>query len=363
MSATDRQRYAARIRAMAVAGPLSRLRGWGGVAAMALACVLTAAFALLPLHHVSEGPSGTGSQGVADARQALAPAAPACDEAQPDASLGARDIDDGPKIEEIRDRTDKPKNKLVVGIDQNSYLWGYRNPNNGNLEGFDIDLANAIAKAIFGTYTDDNGDEKVNIVFRAVPTNQRIPMIKSGQVDMIVRTMTISCKRKADVAFSTAYFATGQQVLAPDNSKITGFDASLENKKLCVAAGSTAQGALEDKDYGADTPLVVPNQLDCLVRLQLGEVDGVVTDSALAAGQAAQDPTVELKGDPLATEYYGIAMSKDPKAEDLVRRVNHELDQWRKDPAGWKKSYAKWLAVPLGDPGAKAKPPAPNYSD
>ena len=38
----------------------------------------------------------------------------------------------------------------------------------------------------------------------------------------------------------------------------------------------------------------MPNQLDCLVRLQLGEVDAVVTDGALAASQAAQDPTVKL---------------------------------------------------------------------
>ncbi|MBC9718066.1 glutamate ABC transporter substrate-binding protein [Streptomyces sp. TRM66268-LWL] len=325
---------------------------------MALACVLTAAFALLPLPRVSDSPSGVGGQGVADARQALAPDAVACDDKEPEVSLGPSP-DAGAKIQEINSRTDKPKGKLVVGIDQNSYLWGYRNPNTGELEGFDIDLATAIAKAIFGTSEDDKGVERVNIVFRAVPTNQRIPMIKSGQVDMIVRTMTISCKRKADVAFSTAYFATGQQVLAPETSKITGFDSSLEGKKLCVASGSTAQGALEDNDHGADEPLVVANQLDCLVRLQLGEVDGVVTDSALAAGQAAQDPTVKLKGKPLATEYYGIAMSNDPKAEDLVRRVNYELDKWRKDPNGWQKSYGKWLADDLG----AATPPKPKYSD
>ncbi len=355
MNATNRQRYAARIRAMAMAGPLSRLRGWGGVAAMAVACVLTAAFVLLPLHHVGEGPSGTGSQGVGNALPAIAPGAAACDEKAPEFSLGP-DSGAGAKIGEINTRTDKPKGKLVVGIDQNSYLWGYRNPNTGALEGFDIDLATRIADKIFGR----DAEGKVNIVFRAVPTNQRIPMIKSGQVDVIVRTMTISCKRKADVAFSTAYFKTGQQVLAPENSKITGFDASLEGKRLCVASGSTAQEALEGSKFGADKPLVVPNQLDCLVRLQLGEVDGVITDSALGAGQAAQDPTVQLKGDaPFTQEHYGIAMSNDPKAEDLVRRVNYELDEWRDDPDGWQKSYDKWLAARMG----AAKPPAPKYSD
>ena len=162
------------------------------------------------------------------------------------------------------------------------------------------------------------GDREA-VVFRAIPTNQRIPAIQSGQVDMVVRTMTVNCDRIKDVAFSTAYFETGQQVLAPKTSDITGYNDTLKGKKVCSAAGSTAETALKENSFGADIRTTVPNQLDCLVRLQLGEVDAVVTDSALAAGQAAQDPTVELKGDkPFTTEYYGVAMKKD--ADDLVRR-------------------------------------------
>lgn len=103
----------------------------------------------------------------------------------------------------------------------------------------------------------------------------------------------------------------------------------------------------------------MPNQLDCLVRLQLGEVDAVVTDNALAAGQAAQDPAVELKGkDPFTTEYYGVATKKG--SDDLVARVNKVLVDYRaggKDSA-WMRSYEKWLATGL--PGITA-PPAPKY--
>ncbi len=62
----------------------------------------------------------------------------------------------------------------------------------------------------------------------------------------------------------------------------------------------------------------------------------VVTDGALAASQAAQDPTVELQGTPFTTEYYGVAMKKD--ADDLVRRVNQVLEDYRKD-GGWQASY------------------------
>lgn len=110
----------------------------------------------------------------------------------------------------------------------------------------------------------------------------------------------------------------------------------------------------EDTERDEDQ-LTVPNQLDCLVRLQLGEVDAVVTDNALAAGQAAQDPAVELKGDePFTTEYYGVAAKLG--ADDLVARVNHVLDGYRRGGANspWMTSYRTWLAEGL--PGIEGPP-------
>jgi polar amino acid transport system substrate-binding protein len=320
----------------------SSLRGWGGVAAMAVACALTAVIALLlPLGQAGVDVSTTlGGQGVAEGAQAKADTCK-----NPEASLRPS-TEDGPTVEAI-----KKRGRLIVGVDQNSYRWGYRDPNKAgsDLEGFDIDLVDAIAKEILGP------DAKVQ--FLAIPTNQRIPAIKNDKVDMVVRTMTITCDRLKEVAFSTAYFKTGQQVLAPKNSDITGYNETLKGKKVCSAQSSTAEEELEKNSFGADISTRVPNQLDCLVRLQLGEVDAVVTDSALAASQAAQDPTVELKGGTFTEEYYGVAMKKD--AEDLVRRVNQVLVDYRK--SGWQSSYQEWLApTGLDD---KAQPPAPEYSD
>ncbi|WP_236572832.1 glutamate ABC transporter substrate-binding protein [Streptomyces sp. GS7] len=254
--------------------------------------------------------------------------------------------DDGPAVERI-----KKKGQLVVGVDQNTYRWGYRDPGTGRLEGFDIDLARAIARDILGP------DAKV--VFQAVPTNQRIPAVQKRTVDMVVRTMTINCVRKEQVAFSTAYFQAGQQVLAPKSSSVRAFDDSLRGKRVCTAAGSTGEAALAAQSHGARV-LRVPNQLDCLVRLQLGEADAVVTDSALAAAQAAQDPTVELKGRPFTDESYGVAMNKDDT--DLVRRVNKVLDDYRGGGADspWMRAYRTWLKADL--PGISG-PPSPEYSD
>ncbi|MEU9453884.1 glutamate ABC transporter substrate-binding protein [Streptomyces sp. NPDC048277] len=334
------------------------LRGWGGVGAMAVGCVLALALVLLlPLTQShgedGDGDQGPGGQGFATGRQAKADS---CVDSQAQNDTWSPSSADGTTIDAIKARTGA-KRKLIVGVDQNSYRWGYRNPNNSGaeLEGFDIDLVHRIAQDILG---DPNA-----VQFKAIPTSQRIPAIQDGRVDMVVRTMTINCDRLKDVAFSAPYFKTGQQVLAPKSSSITGYNSTLAHKKICTAAGSTAYAKLDaDKKSGklvasADISTTVPSQLDCLVRLQLGEVDAVVTDGALAASQAAQDPTVELKGAAFTTEYYGVAMKQD--ATDLVRRVNQILVDYRAD--GWQASYDKWLSATLGTDSSASKPPAPQY--
>ncbi|MFJ6655812.1 glutamate ABC transporter substrate-binding protein [Streptomyces sp. NPDC091377] len=329
----------------------SSLRGWGGVAAMAVVCALAALLTLLlPLAGSHDDRAGLGGSGVADASRVRAEE---CENPQ-DQSLSP-DTADGASVQAIKDR-----GHLLVGVDQNSLGWGYRDPNSQEetveLEGFDIDLARRIAQELLGA------PDKIR--FKAIPTNQRIEAIESGRVDMVVRTMTISCTRLEDVSFSAPYFLTGQQVLAPKTSPVEGYDESLKGQRICSAAGSTAYETLEadrkagELAEGADISTTVPNQLDCLVRLQLGEVDAVVTDGALAASQAAQDPTVALKGRRFTTEYYGVAMKKD--ADDLVRRVNRILEEYRQD-GGWKDSYDRWLSPTMGANSESATPPDPKY--
>lgn len=299
------------------------------------------------------------------------PAAPAAPAAQADGRLrplAAREVcedgrdpaeswrasrEAGEAVRRIQDR-----GRLIVGVDQNSYLWGYRVPDTGQIVGFDIDLVRAIAEDLLGS--------DPQIVFKAVPTDQRIPLLQSGQVDMVVRTMSITCKRWEDVAFSTAYFEAGQQLLVPRaGTRISGFDASLSGTKVCAATGSTAQELLESKEAEALGPELIyrDNHLDCLVLMQLGEADALMTDSALAAGHAAQDPSMHLIGEPLTEEPYGVAMNRED--EDLVRRVNSVLEDFRGGDAGtsaWRQSYEEWLAGYLPE-DAGPEPPQPLYRD
>lgn len=336
------------------------LRGWGGVGAMAVLCALAVVFALvLPVSGTrADGVTATGGQEVARGTQARVDKDCVKKNDPQDRSLRPSSDESGKTIQRIKD-----KDYITVGVDQNSYRWGYRDPNakddGAQLEGFDIDIVRRIAKEILGD------PDKVH--FKAIPTSRRIPALQEGEVDMVVRTMTISCDRMDQVAFSQPYFRTGQQVLAPKSSTIKGYDRTLADKTICSADGSTARDTLDaDQKSGklpasADiTSVNPPNQLDCLVRLQLGQVDAVVTDGALAASQAAQDPTVDLKGEPFTTEYYGVAMNRD--ADDLVRRVNQVLVDYLKD--GWQDSYTTWLSATMVGGAEQSRPPSPQrYRD
>src|SRR5689334_8402648 len=66
---------------------------------------------------------------------------------------------------------------LVAGVDPGTYHFGFFNPSHGQFGGFDIDMLDAIAKAIFG---DPN-----KIEFKAITDAQRISAVRSGSVDIV----------------------------------------------------------------------------------------------------------------------------------------------------------------------------------
>ncbi|SMD23523.1 glutamate ABC transporter substrate-binding protein [Kibdelosporangium aridum] len=240
------------------------------------------------------------------------------------------------------------RGKLRVGVDQNTYHMGFRDPFTGEIQGFDIDMARAIAAALFG---DPNA-----IQLRAITSDQRIPMLKAGDVDIVVRTMSITCDRLVDVNFSAVYYEAQQQVLVKKNSGFTGMD-SLGGKRVCASRGSTSLRNIANapsKPIGVS----VSDWTDCLVMLQQGQVDAVSTDDVILAGMAAQDRYTEVVGPSVAAEPYGMAIPKGN--EDFVRFVNGVLEQARANGT-WRSSYDRWLDGLI--PGPPPAPPVPRYKD
>jgi polar amino acid transport system substrate-binding protein len=238
------------------------------------------------------------------------------------------------------------RGRLIVGVDQNTYLFGFRNPATGQLEGFDIDIAREIARAIFG---DPN-----RIQLRVVDASQRESALQGGDVDVVVRTYSITCDRKKTVDFSTVYFNANQKVLTIKGSGIDSFQA-LSGKRVCAVSGTTSLSRLFDLNprptiFGATT------WTDCLLMLQQGQVDAISTDDVVLKGLAHQDPNSEVVGDSVAVEPYGIGVNREH--QDLVRFVNGVLEKIREDGT-WERLYDARLQELGPSPG----PPAARYQD
>jgi polar amino acid transport system substrate-binding protein len=229
---------------------------------------------------------------------------------------------------------------LIAGVDQNTLLFAYFNPQVRHIQGFEIDMLRQIAKAIFG---DPNA-----IQFRAVTTAERIPAVQGGSVDMVADAVTITCKRRTQVDFSSVYFDAGQKVLVPSNSTARSVK-DLGGKRVCATIGSTTIKKLKTLTprpvaYG------VPQRTDCLVALQQGLVDAISSDDSILLGFEAQDPDTKIVGQRFADEPYGMAISKGHP--EFVRFVNGVLAHLRADGT-WRRIYAKWLGkVPAAPPAA-----------
>jgi polar amino acid transport system substrate-binding protein len=308
------------------AGPGSRAGGGSGRSATS---------ARLAAHAASGRPAAPAL--TVRAGRAARPADPFCN---PEASLrplGPPAVTPGSFMAKIRAR-----GYLIAGVDQNTYHFGYLNPLDGQIEGFDIDMLHAIAAAIFG-----NPDK---IRFVAIADDQRIAAVQSGEVDIVAHTMTVTCARWQEVDFSTVYFDAHQRVLVPSNSTARSL-ADLGGQKVCATKGSTSLASIASYDSSANGVLPIPVEVtywtDCLVLLQQGGVAAISTDDSILAGLQAQDPFTKIIGPSLADEPYGLAISK--QHPDFVRFVNAVLAQMRAD-GQWAASYRHWVGSPAPAP-------------
>jgi polar amino acid transport system substrate-binding protein len=233
---------------------------------------------------------------------------------------------------------------LVAGVNQNAYRVGYRDPRTGDLAGFEIDIVREIARALFGDPT--------QVKYTAIDASDREAALADGRVDIVVRTMTMTCAAWRNVDFSTEYYTAHQRVLVPHGSGVTEIEG-LSGRKVCAAEGSTSLTNIVTFNPSA-IPVSTPDVVDCLVMLQQNQVAAVSTSDILLVALAAQDPRTEIVGRALKDQPFGIAVAK--SAPGLVQFVNRVLARIRADES-WTRSYSHWLSK-LGPP---PPPPVARY--
>lgn len=278
---------------------------------------------------------------------------PKAQESSPPAGAKAADCDDAttsyaPSTDRAAARAQlTDRNRLVVGVSADTFQLGWANPfENNRIQGFDIDVAQAIAQAL-----------GVPLKVRVISAADRIPLLESDEIDLVARNMTMNCTRWEQIGFSAVYYNATQKVLVRKDD-VAAFEkdgiASLAGKSVCAPTGSTSFDNITKKLPGAEA-VPAANHTGCLIKFQNGEVDAITGDDTVLAGLAAQDPyAVVPEQQKLTDEPYGIGANMDDV--DLIEFVNSVLEERRRN-GEWQASYDRWLKPYLGD----ARPPAPKY--
>jgi glutamate transport system substrate-binding protein len=218
--------------------------------------------------------------------------------------------------------------KVRVGTKFDQPLFGQKNLE-GNLEGFDVEIAKIIAGEL--------GIQPSGIEWVESVSANREPFIQQDKVDFVVATYTINDKRKQVVDFAGPYYVAGQDIMVKKGNPlgIKGPD-DLAAKKVCSVTGSTpAENIRTNYPDAKLTEFDVYSK--CAEALKNDQVEAVTTDNVILLGLISQDPEAfELVGKKFTEEPYGIGVKKgDTQFRNFINDVLEKAVQ----DGRWKQAW------------------------
>ena len=226
--------------------------------------------------------------------------------------------------------------EIKVGVKYDVPLFGFKNPQSGEVEGFDVDLAQRVADSL-----------GVDLKLVEAISDNRIPFLQKGTVDLVFSTMTITTDRDAEIDFSRPYYIAHGTILVPGDSEVESIADLGADSTVCTALGSTYETTIIPKQ-APDAKLVTPDSYsECFTQVQGGQADALITDDVILAGFLQQDDTMKIVGDDLTTDPYGAGVKDgDKEFADFVSSV---IDETLSDGT-WMELYDKWIGSYTGQP-------------
>jgi glutamate transport system substrate-binding protein len=238
--------------------------------------------------------------------------------------------------------------KVKVGTKFDQPLFGLKNLE-GNLEGFDVEIAKIIAGEL--------GIQPGGIEWVETVSANREPFIQQGKVDFVVATYTINDKRKQVVDFAGPYYVAGQDIMVKKGNPlgIKGPD-DLAGKQVCSVTGSTpAENIRTNYPDAKLTEFDVYSK--CAEALKNDQVQAVTTDNVILLGLISQDPEAfELVDKKFTEEPYGIGVKKgDTQFRDFINDVLEKTYQDGRWQQAWAATAGKVAT------GQATPPPVDRY--
>jgi polar amino acid transport system substrate-binding protein len=224
----------------------------------------------------------------------------------------------------------KARGKLIVGVKTDYPPLGFFDEK-GIRKGFDIDMAKAFSKELFGN--------EGAVEFVSVTSENRIQLLTSRKIDVIIATLTITEQRKREVDFSAPYFITAQMILVRAESKITKYQ-DLAGEKVATIRGSTGDIAIEELVPDAERIKFERNS-EALQALKGRRVEAFVQDFVLLHALLQKNQSFRMAGlQPFRPGRFGLAVRKgDEEWLDFINAAFAKM----KETGEYEKLLDKWF--------------------
>ncbi|HOB87601.1 MAG TPA: basic amino acid ABC transporter substrate-binding protein [Bacillota bacterium] len=220
------------------------------------------------------------------------------------------------------------ENVLVVGTNADFLPFEFYD-DEGNIVGFDIDLAQAIAEILGMELRVEHMD------FKGL-----VAAVQSGRVDVAIAAMTIDEERLEKVNFSDPYYNARQAIVVREDNDDIHDKEDLLDKKVAVQIGTTGDLTVTDMGLPEEQIVRLEKVTHVFLELENGQVDAVVIDLPVAQRYINIKEGLKLISGDFEDEMYGIAVAKEN--EELLEKINNALEQIKADGT-LDKLMEKWI--------------------
>lgn len=225
-----------------------------------------------------------------------------------------------------------------------SYLTGASTP-----VGFSVELADAVVDAVKKQLKNPN----IKVERQPVTSQNRIPLLQNGTIDLECGSTTNNSTRGKDVQFAINHFYTGTRLLAKKTSAIKNYP-DLARKTVATTTGTTNAQVIrkynQDNSLGMEVVLGKDHD-DAMLMVDTGRAVAFAMDDILLfglMGNAKNPAEWEVVGDSLQVEPYACMFRKDDPAFQTL--VNGVISGMMKS-GEFEKLYAKWFMSPIPPKG------------
>ena len=225
------------------------------------------------------------------------------------AATGAAQAQSSDTLKKIKD-----SGSVTLGVRESSGALAYT-LGNGKYVGFHTEMAERIVKDVRRQL----GMTALNVVYQPVTSQNRIPLVQNGTVDLECGSTTNNATRQKDVAFAVTTYVEEVRIAVKANSGITSIN-QLAGKTVATTTGTTSVQTLRkhEKANGVDFKEVFgKDHADSFLLLESGRADAFVMDGQILAGNISKSKNpadFKIVGEVLSVEPIACMLRKDDPA-------------------------------------------------